>query len=202
MQEYKSGVYSIFCKDTGKYYIGSSKDVKARITTHKDMLYKGTHHSIKLQNDYDKYGSTSFEYSVLIYCNYSDALKKEREFINAFHAEQNGYNCTGNQLKNNVQLREKRYSSLIMEYIKNTYVSTGDVYCYELWSFIEHTFLTYKELIKWLKPDSVKNIFVANKIIDTDEYVMLNIVENELCVTVVNGEKFNAENSEYIIVDF
>lgn len=202
MENIKSGVYSIFCKDTGKYYIGSSKNIQRRITDHKNMLCNGKHHSIKLQNDYDKYGEKSFEYSVLVSCNYPEALKKEREFISIFHAEENGYNCTGNQLNNNMRLNEERYATLIMEYVKGTYISTGDVYCYELWSFIEHTFLTFRNFIKWLKPDTVKTIFVSNRIKDTDEYIMPNIIENELCITVVNRKKFNAENSEYILVDF
>lgn len=202
METEKAGVYSIYCKPTKKYYIGSSKNIKLRLKQHRDMLCNGTHHSIKLQNDYDKYGIDSFEFSTLLNCNYADAMKKEREFINVFHAEENGYNCTGSQLRSVVEAKENRFSKLIKKYISNTYRDDGNVYCYELWSFCNNTFGTFKEFIKWIKPDNNKSIYAGKLLADDTTCVLMNIVKEDLCITIVDSNNYDENKSEYIIVDF
>lgn len=49
-----SGVYAIRCKQTGKCYIGSSENIKSRITIHKRLLAAGKHHNPGLQKDYNR----------------------------------------------------------------------------------------------------------------------------------------------------
>ena len=61
-----TGVYIIFNKVNGKYYIGSTTvSFKRRFNKHKLSLRKGVHHSVKLQNAWNKYGEDNFEFEIL-----------------------------------------------------------------------------------------------------------------------------------------
>jgi len=60
-----SGIYSIRCVPTGKFYIGSSADIKSRWLIHRRDLIRGNHHSKYLQNSWNKYGEENFEWSVV-----------------------------------------------------------------------------------------------------------------------------------------
>lgn len=49
---------------TGKRYVGESVDIKRRWREHKRDLANGTHHSKRLQKDYNRYGRFAFSYRV------------------------------------------------------------------------------------------------------------------------------------------
>lgn len=57
-----SGIYLIKNTQTGKLYIGESKHIYTRWLQHKEQLANGAHYNKPLQNDYDIYGESSFEY--------------------------------------------------------------------------------------------------------------------------------------------
>ena len=59
------GIYRIICTPTGKFYIGSSKNILDRFKGHKRGLRAGVHHSSKLQNAWKKYGEEAFKFEVL-----------------------------------------------------------------------------------------------------------------------------------------
>ncbi|PHM07588.1 GIY-YIG nuclease family protein, partial [Nostoc sp. 'Peltigera malacea cyanobiont' DB3992] len=61
----KSGIYAISHISSGKVYIGSSKNLLKRWMQHKALLKKGTHHSWKLQADWNAYGENSFDIFIL-----------------------------------------------------------------------------------------------------------------------------------------
>jgi predicted GIY-YIG superfamily endonuclease len=50
----KSGIYKIVNTKTGKIYIGSAQNIKCRFGNHLSELRRGVHHSIHLQNSYNK----------------------------------------------------------------------------------------------------------------------------------------------------
>jgi len=58
----KSAVYAIFCKKTGKYAIGETKNFKKRSQTHFEQLTTGVHPNQALQADFEKYGQSNFEF--------------------------------------------------------------------------------------------------------------------------------------------
>lgn len=60
-----SGIYIIRCIPTNKVYVGSSKNIEERWLQHKQMLLKGSHHSIKLQRAWDKHGAENFEFEIV-----------------------------------------------------------------------------------------------------------------------------------------
>lgn len=57
-----SGIYIIKCKITNKLYVGQSRNINSRISTHITELFSNTHHCYELQNDFNKYGLTAFSF--------------------------------------------------------------------------------------------------------------------------------------------
>lgn len=87
-----SGVYLIRCIPTEKVYVGSSVNIIARWSQHKCDLKAKRHHSTKLQRAWDKYGASSFEFSV-IEENCSELIQAEQKWIDSFNAFNSGLNC-------------------------------------------------------------------------------------------------------------
>jgi group I intron endonuclease len=58
-------IYSIKNIKNNKIYIGSAVDFHRRKRVHLNLLNKGKHHSIKLQNSFNKYGIDNFQFDVL-----------------------------------------------------------------------------------------------------------------------------------------
>jgi group I intron endonuclease len=59
------GIYKITCTENGKFYIGSSVDLKERIGQHKRALAQKMHCNRRLQRSYDKYGKDKFVFEIL-----------------------------------------------------------------------------------------------------------------------------------------
>lgn len=75
------GIYKIRNIKTNDYYIGSSINIKRRWYRHLSLLRKNNHHSIILQNAYNKYGEESFEFIILEKCNKKELLEKEQYYL-------------------------------------------------------------------------------------------------------------------------
>lgn len=60
-----SGIYAITCEVTKQLYIGSSKNIYSRLTTHIKMLHAKKHHSYKLQRVYNSHGLGAFSFTIL-----------------------------------------------------------------------------------------------------------------------------------------
>lgn len=88
-------IYSITNNVNGKRYIGLTRDLKDRWYRHKRKLNKGIHKNEHLQNAFNKYGKSCFEFKVLE-SNIPQRLlcQKEKEYINKFNAFKEGYNRT------------------------------------------------------------------------------------------------------------
>ncbi len=71
-------VYSITNTVDGRAYIGSSRRVVRRFSTHKSLLNKGCHHSPYLQNAWNAYGAGAFVFEV-IECVLDETALLERE---------------------------------------------------------------------------------------------------------------------------
>lgn len=76
-----SGVYQIRCLPTGKIYIGSAVNLRARWQQHRWSLRRGNHRNVHLQAAWNKYGEENFEFSVLELVEASDLLGAEQEWI-------------------------------------------------------------------------------------------------------------------------
>lgn len=63
------GIYRIYCKATKRNYVGSStKDWANRRNGHMHLLRKGKHPSVKMQEDWNKYGAIEFAFILICEC--------------------------------------------------------------------------------------------------------------------------------------
>lgn len=105
----KIGIYYIKNIETGKFYIGQTKEkFIRRFWLHRWELNKGTHHSQKLQRSYNKHGSEKFIFGVLQEVGKCDNLQKilndlEIYYINILNSLKNGYNIQPGGQSGNLQ---------------------------------------------------------------------------------------------------
>lgn len=97
----QSGIYCIKNKVTGDRYIGQSKNIAKRISSHKTMLKYNKHQYSNgekslLQNAWNKYGENNFEFKIIEFCNEDKLNEREIFWINKFKCNRSitgsGYN--------------------------------------------------------------------------------------------------------------
>src|SRR5688572_9818145 len=103
-----AGIYGIENKNNGKIYIGSSKNIEKRFLQHIRMLNKNIHHSIKLQNAWNRTNDKSvFQFMILEEVNNIFKLKIiEQEYIDNENSFNDGYNSSA--LVDNPQYTKKK----------------------------------------------------------------------------------------------
>jgi group I intron endonuclease len=85
-----SGIYKITNKVNGKFYIGSSKNIKERWKQHRSDLKSGSHSNPHLQNSYNKYGKKNFKFEIIETIDPIPELLLEREQVLLdYHLENN-----------------------------------------------------------------------------------------------------------------
>lgn len=72
------GVYAIRNTKNNKMYIGESFNTILRWKQHKKDLNNGTHHSYKLQADWDKYGANNFQFKMIEVFNFPIGMILDR----------------------------------------------------------------------------------------------------------------------------
>ena len=96
--ECSGGVYYIRNIINEKMYIGSSVDIKRRISQHKSQLNHNRHYNPYLQNAWNKYGEDNFEFGILEeFCGDFDELREiEADYIEYFQTcnRDTGYNMS------------------------------------------------------------------------------------------------------------
>lgn len=76
------GIYCITNLITGQCYIGSSLNIKKRISRHITELKTGVHHSILLQRSWIKYSEDAFDFSIIKLCDKNLLLTLEQYYVN------------------------------------------------------------------------------------------------------------------------
>lgn len=88
------GIYKITCLENGTVYIGQTSNFRRRVREHIYSLRKGKHRNRQMQEDFDLYGESQFEISIL--ANSSESLDEmEREYIEAARNGSGCYNVFG-----------------------------------------------------------------------------------------------------------
>ena len=79
----RKGVFKIINLKTGKVYVGSSNsNVDQRLYDYWQNLHSGTHHNSKLQNDFNRYGSSNFKKVIIsANCNSEADVRRIRDRI-------------------------------------------------------------------------------------------------------------------------
>lgn len=109
---YKSGIYFLFCKANGRFYIGQSIDLKTRITAHFTALKGNYHRNKSLQNSFNKYGFHSFDSGIKIRCSICELDLMERFFISFHNSISNGFNFdSGGNLNKTISIESKKKMS-------------------------------------------------------------------------------------------
>lgn len=77
----RPGIYSIINLENGKTYIGSAKNLSRRFSEHRRELKRNAHSNGHLQNSWNTHGENSFLFKVLYFCEESQLLSYEQNFI-------------------------------------------------------------------------------------------------------------------------
>lgn len=75
------GVYKIVNKINGKYYIGSSTNINQRWYNHRCELRKNRHGNQYLQNAWNKYGESNFEFIIVELTDFNNRLNIEQTYL-------------------------------------------------------------------------------------------------------------------------
>lgn len=90
MKGKKQVIYAILNIINGKSYIGSAINFDRRKKTHLRLLNKNSHHSIKLQNAYNKYGVDSFLFKIIEeIVNVENIIQREQFWLDKLKPEYN-----------------------------------------------------------------------------------------------------------------
>jgi group I intron endonuclease len=85
----RSGIYMILNTKNGKFYIGQSKCMLERKKAHFESLRLGRHGNKHLQNSYNLYGKSCFDFLVIEPCKVCDLLDREQYWIEMLEPEYN-----------------------------------------------------------------------------------------------------------------
>ena len=88
-------IYRITNVITNQCYVGITEDYQRRKKKHIKELNSNSHHSPKLQNAWNYYGSDKFEWTVreINISQYDDLYNEEIKEIQKYNSYKNGYNC-------------------------------------------------------------------------------------------------------------
>jgi group I intron endonuclease len=107
----KKAIYCILNRLDNSCYIGSTNKFRNRILRHILELKKGKHHSVYLQNAWNKYGGNEFNFIILerIYGDYEYLLSREQYYMDLINPEYNmcKYAGTIRGFKHTPKAREK-----------------------------------------------------------------------------------------------
>jgi group I intron endonuclease len=84
-----SGIYKIVNLTNNKIYIGSSKNLYNRYSTHKCKLKYNNHVNKHLQSSYNKYGKDNFIFEVLETCTKDKLIEREQYYIDTLKPNYN-----------------------------------------------------------------------------------------------------------------
>lgn len=95
MNKFKAGIYKIEHIASGKLYVGSAVHIGRRWIVHVRNLRAKTHHSIKMQRAWNKYGADAFAFSILENVDDLDRLlEMEQKWLDLTRSAVRGYNMT------------------------------------------------------------------------------------------------------------
>ena len=82
------GIYKITNVINGMIYIGSSVELKKRITQHKSDLRNNRHHSPRLQNSFNKYGKENFVFEIIeeLDCDRETLREVEQHYLDKYNS--------------------------------------------------------------------------------------------------------------------
>lgn len=92
------GIYCIKNKINNKIYIGETLDIEKRWKEHISLLNTNSHHSYKLQKEWNEYGEECFEFKSMEVKMVEDAPKSSKKYV--LYALEYYYMCKYDSIKN------------------------------------------------------------------------------------------------------
>ena len=187
------GIYKITNQETGKIYIGKSKDIWNRWRTHEKQLRENVHHNKDMQLDYnnaiDK--NNIFSYEIVETCSEEELEDRERFYIKEFKSifSTNGYNIRGEGLECNKFTLEDDYN--LYDLLKIT-TDTG-YYLFEnvMSKFTENHYYGLYAIIKTIFYNKDSKVAIVNH---TALYEIIQSQENTQRKCVIDFFNFCLSN--------
>jgi group I intron endonuclease len=114
-----SGLYKIVNKVNGKFYIGSSVNIRDRFYNHKSQLNRNIHDNLYLQRAWNKHGENNFEFVIFKNCEKDILITEEQKELNVHVGKEYYYNLSpsadvsmrgiprSNEVKRKISLTQK-----------------------------------------------------------------------------------------------
>jgi group I intron endonuclease len=80
----ESGIYKLTNKETGRVYVGATKNLESRWDSHFNALIRQDHANYLLQQDCMKYGLYVFKFEVIEQCKVEDLKEREQFWIDHY----------------------------------------------------------------------------------------------------------------------
>lgn len=172
------GIYKLKFQGTDNVYIGQSKNIEYRLSSHIRCLRNGTS-AQKLLAAYKKYGEPSCE--ILCECSIQELNKLENEAIEIFDSYNNGFNTfrqEGGSIRgaSGLQHPNSKYSKITI---------------LKIFSLLYRTLLTYSSISKRVK---VPVNIVNNIATGTHHLWLQDIYPEKFSVMITNGPIRNRTN--------
>ena len=106
-----SGIYKITNTITGDFYIGSSKNVKRRLESHKWPSVWKKYPNKQLYKDMKKYGVDKFEFQVIAEVEVDKLKESEQKFIETLKPVYNSCNAKGLNIERRKETKKKYQKS-------------------------------------------------------------------------------------------
>ena len=105
------GIYKITNTVTGDFYIGSSKDVKKRWSSHKWPSIWRNHPNNPMYQDFQKYGVNKFEFEILAEVEVTHLKEKEQQFIEKLKPTYNSNRANGFDIERNKEYQKEYHKT-------------------------------------------------------------------------------------------
>lgn len=89
MENVISGIYKIINKINGKYYVGSSNNLKLRLYNHRMELRGNRHKNKYLQNAWNKCGEKNFDFVIIEITSPENRIAIEQKYLNICNGNRN-----------------------------------------------------------------------------------------------------------------
>jgi group I intron endonuclease len=87
----KCGIYFLRNKVTGQMYVGQSVNMGARVASHLNELHQGIHTNQPMQNSWNKYGRSEFEFGLIELCKKEDLTRMENHLMSKFQTRDRAF---------------------------------------------------------------------------------------------------------------
>lgn len=113
--EKSSVIYKITNLINNKIYVGSAVNFRYRVKNHLHMLRNNKHHSIKLQNSWNKHGEINFIFDIIEICEKNNLISREQHYLDLltpfYNICKTAYSSIGREVSEETREKLRKSSS-------------------------------------------------------------------------------------------